>query len=283
MNRLTNRSSLRFSTKSTTLFIGRLGLAASCLLMATPALADMGTPASEDKQAGEQLAKGQRTVIGTVIAIAADQIKVDVGEVQPRFFPLKQAKEKSFGHVKEGDELIITLNEQNLIVDFHPLTDESGNAGGEHKIIRGEIAQALVLGHESVVIKAEGKEQTFPIRSQARSKVAAIPIGASAIFLIDETNQVADVTFKTNKGHQEGSISPIKHPHEQVSGTIVHSGGSHQKVTIRTDGGLEKTFDVRELPQKKLANLNKGDLVVLLIDDEKKVIDVAIPPREHYR
>jgi hypothetical protein len=47
--------------------------------------------------------------------------------------------------------------------------------------------------------------------------------------------------------------------------------------------GRRKTFEVRELLREKTANLKKGDLVVLLIDGERKVIDVAILPREHYR
>ena len=200
------------SRKNARSLIGLLGIAAFGIFIAGNSVAEMGTPASEDKQASEQLAKGQRSVIGTVLAITSDQIKVDVGEVQPRFLPLKQAKQKSFARINEGDDLVITLNEQNLIVDFHPLTDGPGDTAAQHKIIRGEIAQALVTGQESVVIKASGTEQTFPIRSQVRSKVAAIPIGASAIFLIDETNQVADVAFmcleSAREGkHQEGDLS----------------------------------------------------------------------------
>ncbi|HNP82767.1 MAG TPA: hypothetical protein PKN47_15005 [Nitrospira sp.] len=272
------------SRKNARSLIGLLGIAAFGIFIAGNSVAEMGTPASEDKQASEQLAKGQRSVIGTVLAITSDQIKVDVGEVQPRFLPLKQAKQKSFARINEGDDLVITLNEQNLIVDFHPLTDGPGDTAAQHKIIRGEIAQALVTGQESVVIKASGTEQTFPIRSQVRSKVAAIPIGASAIFLIDETNQVADVAFKSldsvREGkHQEGALSPIKNPHEKVNGKIVIPlGDNKNQITVRTEGGSDRTFEVREMPQKKLVNLKKGELVVLLIDDEKKVIDVAIPP-----
>ncbi len=259
------------------------------LSAAQSSLADMGTPARDDKQASEQLAKGQRNVIGSVLAIVSDQIKVDVGEVQPRFLPLKPAKQKSFTPIQEGDDLIITLNEQNLIVDFHPVTDAETDTAAEHRIIRGEIAQALVTGQESVVIKSRGKEQTFPIRSQARSKVAAIPIGVGAIFLIDETNQVSDVAIKNpdkgigsqhEKQHQEAALTPAKNPHERVNGTIVIPiGDTHNQITVRTAGGVDQTYEVREFPQKKLATLKKGEQVVLLVDTEKKVIDVAIPPQ----
>jgi hypothetical protein len=182
-------------------------------------------------------------------------------------------------------------------VDFHPLTEGFQGTVANHRIIRGEIAEALVTGHQSVVIRAEGKEQTYPIRSQAQSKVAAFSVGQGAVFLIDETGQVADISVKpldpANKTpHQDAGIRiPPEHmsgkgmnPHEQVSGTVMLSPGDHPaKITVRTEGGSEKTFEVRELLHAKIAHLNKGDLVVLLIDGERKVIDVAIPPREGYR
>jgi hypothetical protein len=126
------------------------------------------------------------------------------------------------------------MNDQNLVVDFHPLTGDNQDPIANHKIIRGEIAQALITGNAAVVIRAGGKEQIFPISPQVRSKVAA-------------------------------------RVHEQVSGTVVMPlTDSQSKMTVRTEGGTEKTFQVRELSQKKMDNLSKGDMVVLLIDGDKK-------------
>jgi hypothetical protein len=288
----------RISSKTTAaFFIGLLGVTASSVLTVALSSAEMGVPAGEDKQASEQLAKGQYSVMGKVLKIASDQIKVDIGEVRPRYLPLKPTREKFFGNIKEGDELIITLNDHNLIVDFHPLTDGFQGTIANHRIIRGEIAEALVTGHQSVVIRADGKEQTFPIRSQARSKVAALSVGQGAIFLIDETGQVADVSFTpqdpANKTlHQDAGIrippeqmsGKGMNPHEQVSGTVVLPLGENPpKITVRTEGGSETTFEVRELLHSKIAQLSKGGRVVLLVDGERKVIDVAVPPREGYR
>ena len=73
----------------------------------------------------ETLLKGNRSVLGKVQAVVSDQIKVDIGEVQPRFLPLAQAKQKGFPEVKEGDDLIIVLNAENLLVDYHPLDGET--------------------------------------------------------------------------------------------------------------------------------------------------------------
>ena len=40
-----------------------------------------------------------------------------------------------------------------------------------------------------------GKEESHFIRPVVRSKVASIPVGIDAVFLIDELNMIVDVTF----------------------------------------------------------------------------------------
>ncbi|MCW5798595.1 MAG: hypothetical protein KIT40_08855 [Nitrospira sp.] len=229
----------------------------------------------------ETLLKGNRTLLATVLAVTSDQIKVDIGEVQPRFLPLKQAQQKGFPQLSEGDDLIVVLNEQNLLVDYHPLDGESS----AHTIIRGELTQNLPVGQETAVIKSGGKEQSFTIRSQARSKVAAIPRGATAVFLIDETNQISDVSLSRHQaagspGTHAQAMSPIKAPHRQVEGTVTSPLRSNQ-ITIRTTNGGDKPYEVREILQPKIAALRSGDMVILLVDSDNKVIDVAIPPKGH--
>lgn len=233
--------------------------------------------AAQLRDDAERLLKGNRSVLGKVQSVTSDQIKVDIGEVQPRFLPLKQAQQKGFPPIKEGDDLIVVLNAQNLLVDYHPLDGETS----AHTIIRGEITQNLPVGQDTVVIKSGGKDQSFAIRSQARSKVAAVPVGVTAVFLLDETNQIADVGFsnlqavKDADRHPERK-SPIKGAHNQVDGTVTAPLEAN-RITIRTNGS-EKPFEVRDILQPKLAGLRKGDAVILLVDTENKVIDVAIPP-----
>ena len=226
-----------------------------------------------------QLLQGNRVVLGKVLAITSEQIKVDIGEVQPRFLPLKPAHEKNLPALEDGENLIIVVNDQNLIVDYHPLDYPSSS----HKIVRGEIAQNLSIGQDKVVIKESGgKEQAFDIRSQARNKVAAIPVGTPALFLVDETNKVIDATFSdlqaAQQAHQKPELkSPIKGAHRQINGTIVEPLTA-DRITIRTGEGPERPFEVRGVIQDKLSNLRKGESIILLVDKEDKVIDVAIPP-----
>lgn len=260
---------------------GLIGLWGSLLPMANSAESGQRINAGEGAQLrddAEKLLKGNRSVLGKVLAITSDHIKVDIGEVQPRFLPLKQAQQKGFPGITEGDDLIVVLNAENLLVDYHPLEGQAS----AHTIIRGEIAQNLPVGQEQVVIKSAGKELSFTIRSQVRSKVAAIPVGVAAVFLIDETNQIADVGLS---GRQTGkqaerltdSMPPIKGAHKQIDGTVT-SPLRADRITVRTANGSEKPFEVRELIHSKLAALRKGDAVILLLDTENKVIDVAVPP-----
>lgn len=221
--------------------------------------------------------EGNRPVLGRVEAVTSGQIKVDIGEVQPRFIPLKPAKEKHFASdIKEGDDLILVLNAENLLVDYHPLN----HAGGQHRIIYGQIASNLPIGQDKVVIRDDqGKEHSFLVRSQARSKLAAINVGAPAVFLLDETNKVSDATFASKDAAERatGLRSPIKGANRQVDGTIVEPLQS-QRITIKTVQG-EHPYEVHQVIQEQVSKLTKGDAVILLVDNEDKVIDVAVPPQ----
>lgn len=261
-------------------------LGITALLMGLPAAMASAYGAESSKESNsrlredaETLLKGNRTLLATILAVTSDQIKVDIGEVQPRFLPLKQAQQKGFPKLSEGDDLIVVLNEQNLLVDYHPLDGESS----AHTIIRGALTQNLPVGQETAVVLSGDKEQSFTIRSQARSKVAAIPLGVTAVFLIDETNQIADVSVSRHQaagspGMHSHPTSPIKAAHKQVEGIITTPLRSN-KIAIRTSDGTNKPYEVREILQSKLADLRSGDAVVLLVDNDNKVIDVAIPPK----
>ncbi|UVT20298.1 MAG: hypothetical protein H8K03_21430 [Nitrospira sp.] len=65
-----------------------------------------------------------------------------------------------------------------------------------HHIVKGQITQPLSIGQDTALIRTEnGEERKFDIRSQARSKMASIPIGIDAVFMFDETNKIVDANF----------------------------------------------------------------------------------------
>jgi hypothetical protein len=250
------------------------GLIAALLLTAwLPGCSDMPRRTLSDSSAPSATRvsfQGDRIVIG-VVRNMGEEIEVDIGEMQPLYLPLKQAREKGFDSITKGDKLGIVLNDQNLLVNFYPLDAEP-----TLKVVNGQIAQPLVIGHDWVVIlMANGREDMFQIRPAARSKMASISIGTPALFLLDETKQIVDVALDHSANGTKQS--PSKGAHQRIEGTIVEPL-SFDQIRIRTDNGSEARYEVRPMAQDKLTRMVRGQSVILLIDTDDKVIDVAVPP-----
>lgn len=213
---------------------------------------------------------GQRVLLGTVEDVVSGQAKIDTGEVQPRFIPMKPRRDKGLPDLTKGDRVEITVNDQNLLVDVH-----TPGEVGHHRIVRGQLAQPLKTGHEKAVIRtAGGKEESHLIRPVARSKVASIPVGVETVFLIDEIDKIVDVTFGDKEAVNRAAElwqkkTPLKGNFERIVG-VVSNPLHDNKITIRTPEGQEKSYEV----------LSEGRSVVLLVDDEDKVTDIALLPSE---
>lgn len=239
---------------------------------------------AQPHDSGAPLLEGQRHLEGTVEQIKGGQLQLNTGETTPRFIPLKAAKEKGFPEIKVGDVIELTINDQNLLVDYHPL-DASGQPVGHtgHHILKGQIALPLVIGHDRALIRTEdGKETPYHIRTQARSKMASIPVGIDALFMVDETNKIVDVNLASEEaaeraGQLPEAKSPLKGAQQRVLGTVVKPL-EENFITIRTRAGEEQHFEVRPLMRGKMATLSTGVAVVLLIDEDNQVADVAVPP-----
>jgi hypothetical protein len=179
--------------------------------------------------------------------------------------------------LKKGDEVQLAVNDENLVVDYHLLGQEVW-----HRIIRGRLAQPLPVGHEWAVIRTDrGKEEAFAVRPLARSKVSAIPINVPAIFLTDEANKIIDATFGSEEALQQQTSawkkSPPKAPYRLVEGTLMRSPGW---VMVKTTDGHNQMYEVRPYLQEKLAHASEGMPVILMVDEENKVADLAEPPAE---
>lgn len=239
----------------------------------------LGDAASGPEQAHPQLLRGDRILIGTVEEVRGAQARIDTGEGQPRFVPMGVREAKGLPNVKKGDRVEITVNDQNLLVDVHLIGEAS-----YHRVVEGQLAQPLVTGHDRAVLRTtRGKEESHFIRPVARSKVASIPVDVDAVFLIDEMDRIVDVTFgNTEAVHRAAELwkkkTPLKHSFGRVNGVIVTSLSTN-RIVVLSEAGEEQSYEVRPLAQRRLATLSKGDAVVLLVDDEGKVTDVAIPPR----
>lgn len=222
-----------------------------------------------------ELLSGDRILLATVEEIRGGEAKADTGELQPRYLPMNVRKDKGLPALKKGDRVEITVNDQNLIVDIHLVGEES-----HHRILVGELAQPLITGQEKAVIRTEdGKEESHLVRPLARSKVASVPVGAHAVFLIDEMQGIADVTYGSVEAvkmaqHLWKKKSPPKASFSKVTGVILKPLDNNT-ITIQTDEGQVHSYEVRSLVQSKVATLPKGKLIVLFVDDENKVTDVS--------
>jgi hypothetical protein len=241
-------------------------------------LASAAEVSSSTEHVHPQLLLGDRVLIGTVQEVRGGQARIDTGEVQPRFVPMGVREAKGLPDVKKGDRVEITVNDQNLLVDVHLIGETS-----YHRVVEGQLIQPLVTGHASGVLRTvQGKEESHFIRPVARSKMASVPVGADAIFLIDESDRIVDVTFGSKEAVRRAGVlwrnkTPLKGNFDRVMGVIV-TPLRNNEVTIGSDEG-EKRYEVRPLAQRRLEDLAKGNAVVLLVDEDNKVTDVAIPPR----
>jgi hypothetical protein len=218
---------------------------------------------------------GNRTFLGTVDEVRSDQARVNTGEGQPRFVPMNVRKDKGLPDLQIGDQVEITVNDQNLLVDVHKVGEVS-----PHRIVRGQLAVALGTGHETAVIRtAEGKEESHGIRPVARSKVASLPVGAELTFLIDELDKIVDVTL--GSGDKAGQAAAPGHNKSLIKGNLRQVAGvitqplENDTVAIRTEDGKEQSFKVRPLILERLAKVPRGQSAILLIDDEQQVADVS--------
>ncbi|MFO0775422.1 MAG: hypothetical protein U0172_12230 [Nitrospiraceae bacterium] len=223
---------------------------------------------------------GNRTVIGTVEEIRSEQVKVDTGDMQARYVPLAGRDKKGLPRFQVGDRVILTLNAQNQLVDAH-LDGESH----EHKILRGKLAQPLPTGQDKAVIATQnGMEVSHVIRPIVRAKVGGIPVGAQVLFLIDEANQISDVTYENVAAAKAAAAagadrSPLKNAFARQSGVIA-TPLHDNNIAITNQDGKEATYEVRPLAQARLKDMSKGDRIILLLDDENKVTDIAVPPMQ---
>lgn len=233
------------------------------------------------EQTHPQLLSGDRVLLGTVQEVRSEQVRINTGDLTSRFVPMGVRKAKDLPELKIGDLVEITVNDQNLLVDVH-----KAGESGHHRVVPGQLADAMKTGHDTAVIRTmEGKEESHHVRPVARSKVASMPVGADVIFLIDELDRIVDVTMGSVESVERSARlgqqkSPLKGNLSQITGKILSPLKADNTIVIWTEDGKEQAYHVRPLIQQRLATLFKGDAVVLLLDEENKVTDVAFLPKK---
>lgn len=103
-------------------------------------------------------------------------------------FQLNPKTAERHGHepFKEGDEVSIVVDENNLVVDLHLKGEESA-----HRFVTGKLVEVGKTKKEIRLQTAEG-EQTFPLE-KLEIKAGPIPEGTQVTLELNETGSVIDL------------------------------------------------------------------------------------------
>ena len=214
---------------------------------------------------------GNRLVTGRILSIRSNQMEIDIGNVKSLYVPLRPAQVK--GQTFEvGQPIIVTLNDHNAVVDYH-----HPNERPDHQVLHGRLTTPLTVGLDKAVIETKDGTKTLMVTDRAKGKLSAIPVGVDAYFLADESGQLVDAQLASPEAVRESgqnNKARIKGAHEQVKATFKGQGGEG-KLKI-AEAGKEREVPFRP-PLEKLDRLKPGQDVVLLMDDQGYVLEIATP------
>ena len=274
-----------YATTATTLSLGALLMVGSV----SPVLADNGFGAAQERsdrqkdlrgpssreeatsKATENRLPGDRRVAGRVKDIRGDQMEIAIGNLQTMSVPVKMATDRG-ETFKQGDEIVLTLNDHNAIVDYH-----HPNEASHHQVIRGKLSTPLTVGLDKAVIETDQGTKTFLVAERAKGKLTAIPVGAEVLFLADETGHLVDAQLASADAVHQSALNNkahIKGAHAQLRAVYQGKAGE-DRMKITTEG--QKREVPFRAPLRKLDQLKPGQEVVLLMDDAGYVMEVSTP------
>jgi len=108
--------------------------------------------------------------------------------VSPRSVSVKKAERMGVHQPKVGDEVVVTVDESNVLLDIH---DPSRPIHG-HRVLVGNLAYADPFW-EVVEIFTSGGLESFPVDTMAGTKLGALPEGALVRAELDEANVLIDI------------------------------------------------------------------------------------------
>jgi hypothetical protein len=236
-----------------------------------PSVQDIESKETIVSEPTESHLPGNRLVAGRIVSIRGNQMEIDIGTVKSLYVPVRPAKVK--GQTFEvGQPIIVTLNDHNAVVDYHHPNERS-----DHRVLRGKLSTPLTVGLDKAVIETEEGTKAYVVADRAKGKLTAIPVGVEAFFLADETGQLVDAQLASAQAVHESAQNNkarIKGAHEQLRATFKGKGAED---TLKIDAqGKEREVPFRP-PLEKLDRLQPGQDVVLLMDDQGYVLEIATP------
>lgn len=134
-----------------------------------------------------------RNVPATITKIESGLMFLDIRgsskeRLSPRSVSLKKAERMGLHEAKVGEEVIVTLDESNVLLDIH---DPSRPIHG-HRVLVGNLAYADPFWEVVEIFTSEGLE-SFSVDALAGTKLSALPEGALVRAELDEANVLIDI------------------------------------------------------------------------------------------
>lgn len=134
-----------------------------------------------------------RSVPATITKIESGLMFLDIQgaskeRLSPRSVSLKKAERMGLHEAKVGEEVIVTLDESNVLLDIH---DPSRPIHG-HRVLVGNLAYADPFWEVVEIFTSEGLE-SFSVDTLVGTKLGALPEGALVRAELDEANVLIDI------------------------------------------------------------------------------------------
>jgi hypothetical protein len=161
---------------------------ASSIVTATAALLFLVTSmaAADAGHDGPKTGDHHRTINGVVIADKSGVLTVKIPDGSTMSVTTKASERHGHAVPKVGDEVTLTLNENNNVIDLHPAGTE-----GAHSFVTGKLVYVGKMKPEIKLQTPQG-DKTFPLVRQD-IKTGGIEEGALVTAELNEAGAVIDL------------------------------------------------------------------------------------------
>ena len=134
-----------------------------------------------------------RNVPATITKIESGLMHLEIRgssreKLSPRWVSVKKAERMGLHQAKVGEEVIVTVDESNVLLDIHSST---GPIHG-HRIVVGNLAYADPFWEVVELFTGKGLE-SFSVDTLAGSKLSGLQEGALVRVELDEANVLIDI------------------------------------------------------------------------------------------
>ena len=141
------------------------------------------------REAGQAKLSTHRHITTTVDKVQSGLVFFNpTAGLQDRAVSVHKAERMGLYQAKEGDEVMLVIDENNMLIDLH----KKGNPRAGHRAIAGKLTYADPFWEVIDITNAEGK-QTFAMDEAVGSKLSLLKEGQRVQAELNEDNIVVDI------------------------------------------------------------------------------------------